>query len=123
MRNILISGANRGIGLKIAYKELQEGNRLSLGVRDMESIKGSIIDPKNWKKGQVIVNKYDALNINTAKDWIKNTIAQFGSFDTLINCSGSLSKKINQAVKVCFFEFSSLMTFNISIKFTFIYFS
>jgi len=92
MRNILISGANRGIGLKIAYKELQEGNRISLGVRDIEAIKGSIIDPKKWKEGQVIVNKYDALNINTAKDWIKNTIAQFGSFDTLINCSGSLSK-------------------------------
>jgi len=26
MRNILISGANRGIGLNIAHKELKEGN-------------------------------------------------------------------------------------------------
>ena len=92
MRNILISGANSGIGLKIAYKELLEGNRLSLGVRDTEAIKGSILDPNKWKKGQVIVNRYDALNINTSKEWIKNTTGIFGSIDTLINCAGTLSK-------------------------------
>ena len=31
MRTILISGANRGIGLNIAHKELKEGNRISVG--------------------------------------------------------------------------------------------
>ncbi len=61
MRTILISGANRGIGLNIAYRELKEGNRISAGVRDIESIKGSIIDPNKWPKGKIIINKYDAL--------------------------------------------------------------
>ena len=50
MRTILISGANRGIGLNIAYKELKEGNRISIGVRDIESVKGSIIDQINGLK-------------------------------------------------------------------------
>ena len=45
MRTILISGANRGIGLSIAHKELKEGNRISVGIRDLESLKRSIIDP------------------------------------------------------------------------------
>ena len=45
MRTILISGANRGIGLNIAHKELKEGNRISVGIRDLEALKGSIIDP------------------------------------------------------------------------------
>ena len=31
MRTILISGANRGIGLNIAHKELKAGNRISVG--------------------------------------------------------------------------------------------
>ena len=35
MRTILISGANRGIGLNIAHKELKEGNRISVGIRDL----------------------------------------------------------------------------------------
>ena len=92
MRTILISGANSGIGLEIAHKQLQEGNRVSLGVRDLESIEGSIIDPQKWPKEQLISNKYDALDENSSKNWISNTLKSFGSFDTLINSAGILSK-------------------------------
>ena len=48
MRTILISGASRGIGLNIAHKELKEGNRISVGIRDLESLKGSAIDPVSY---------------------------------------------------------------------------
>tara|TARA_Y100001968_G_scaffold314783_1_gene340581 strand:+ start:510 stop:1217 length:708 start_codon:yes stop_codon:yes gene_type:complete len=92
MRTILISGANRGIGLNIAYKALKEGNRISIGIRNLESIKGSIIDPNNWPKGKIIINKYDALDKVSAEKWINKTIDEFGGFDSLINCSGVLSK-------------------------------
>ena len=92
MRTILISGANSGIGLEIAHKQLQEGNRVSVGVRNLESIEGSIIDPQKWPKEQLISNKYDALDVNSSKNWISNTLKSFVSFDTLINSAGILSK-------------------------------
>ena len=92
MRTILISGASSGIGLKIAYRELKNGNRISIGIRDLESIKGSIIDPQKWPKEKILINKYDALDKLTAEKWIKNTIINYGGFDSLINCSGVLSK-------------------------------
>ena len=92
MRTILISGANRGIGLNIAYKELREGNRISVGIRDLESLKGSVIDPNKWPEGRIIINKYDALKKTSAENWIKKTVDKFGGFDSLINCSGVLSK-------------------------------
>ncbi|ABM71907.1 Short-chain dehydrogenase/reductase (SDR) superfamily [Prochlorococcus marinus str. MIT 9515] len=92
MRTILISGANRGIGLNIAHRELKAGNRISIGIRDLESIKGSVIDPNNWRKDKILINKYDALDKLSAEKWIKNTISNFGGFDSLINCSGILSK-------------------------------
>ena len=92
MRTILISGANRGIGLNIAHRELKEGNRISIGIRDIESVKGSIIDPNKWPEGKIIINKYDALDKLSAKKWITKTIKTFGGFDTLINCSGVFSK-------------------------------
>ena len=56
MRTILISGASSGIGLKIAHKQLKEGNRVSAGIRDLESLEGSIIDPRNWPNDQLILN-------------------------------------------------------------------
>jgi len=68
MRTILISGASRGIGLNIALKELKEGNRISVGIRDLESLKGSIIDPNKWPEGSIIINYYDALKKITAEN-------------------------------------------------------
>ncbi len=38
MRTIVISGASRGIGLNIAHRELKAGNRISIGIRDLESV-------------------------------------------------------------------------------------
>ncbi len=92
MRTILISGANRGIGLNIAHRELKEGNRISIGIRDVRSINGSIIDPQRWPDGKIIINKYDALDQLSARKWINNTLEKFGGFDSVINCSGILSK-------------------------------
>ena len=92
MRTILISGASSGIGLNIAHRELKDGNRISIGIRDLESIKGSVIDPNNWPKGKILINKYDALDKLSAEKWIQNTISKFGCFDSLINCSGIISK-------------------------------
>ena len=92
MRTILISGASSGIGLNIAHKELKAGNRISIGLRDLESVKGSVIDPNNWTNEKILLNKYDALDKLSAKKWVENTVSKFGGFDTLINCSGVLSK-------------------------------
>ena len=92
MRTILISGANRGIGIKIAHKFLNEGHKVSIGIRELESIKGSIIDPQKWSKEQFLINKYDALDLNTAKEWVNNTKDKFGGFDSLINCAGIFSR-------------------------------
>ena len=92
MRTILISGANSGIGLKIAHKLLSEGNRVSLGIRNKETLKDSIIDPEIWPKNQISINYYDAFDDNSPQEWITNTIQQFGGFDTLINCAGIFSR-------------------------------
>ncbi len=38
------------------------------------------------------LNHYDALKKITAENWINNTLDKFGGFDSVINCSGVLSK-------------------------------
>lgn len=92
MRTILISGANRGIGFNVSHKLLTEGNRVSIGLRDKDSIKNTVLDPTRWPSEQLLINNYDALDINTAKEWIINTKEKFGGFDSLINCAGIFSR-------------------------------
>ncbi len=88
MRTILISGASRGIGKSIAEKALEDGHRISLGIRNPEAIKGTRLDPKNSDSNRILISYYDALNINTGKDWIDKTIKEFKSFDSIVHCAG-----------------------------------
>ena len=54
MRTILISGASRGIGRAIALRALEDGHRVSLGIRNLESVKDSKLDPNVSGKDKVI---------------------------------------------------------------------
>ncbi len=92
MRTILISGANRGIGRSIAEKLLFEGHQLSLGVRNIQSLTNTNLDPEGEYKDLVIVNKYDAKEKNDPLNWVEKTIKRFGDIDTLINCAGVFHK-------------------------------
>lgn len=83
----MISGASRGIGRAIAERALEDGHRVSIGIRDFETIKDTKLDPKN-NKSNILINKYDANNPSSANIWIKKTIKEFGGFDSLINCAG-----------------------------------
>jgi len=88
LRTILISGANRGIGRSIALKALEDGHRLSLGIRNFEDIKGSKLDPNISGSDRIIISHYEAKEPKKAKAWVKQTIEHFGEFDSLINCAG-----------------------------------
>ena len=85
MRNILISGASRGIGKAIAIKLLKEGHSISLGVRKKESIINTPLDPSSNNPKRFIVNTYDATVKNSSKKWVQNTVKIFKNIDTIIH--------------------------------------
>jgi NAD(P)-dependent dehydrogenase (short-subunit alcohol dehydrogenase family) len=85
---ILISGANRGIGRKIADRLYQEGYQLSLGVRQLGCFKATLLDDPE----RVLVCHYEASDKQSPIDWIKATINRFGCLDGVINCAGILRK-------------------------------
>ncbi len=92
MRTILISGASRGIGKSIALRALNDGHRVSLGLRNLKSVKGTKLDPKITGSDRVLLNHYEAHKPETAKVWISSTLEHFKQFDSLINCAGILHK-------------------------------
>lgn len=82
-RVVMISGANRGIGLAIAEHLNDLGYSLSLGARRPESLAG-------FAGETVLTHAFDATRAADATDWVAATAARFGRIDALINSAGVL---------------------------------
>ncbi len=86
-RTVLLTGASRGIGRSIARRLLNDGHRLSLGLRDPEALRGTDLDVEG-----VLHRAYDANDPSSAEVWVGSTIRQWGDIDTLIHCAGILHR-------------------------------
>ncbi len=81
-RVVMISGANRGIGLAIAQQLSKAGYRLSLGVRNPKQV-----DPASFAN-EVIVVHWDAIEAATCDEWAAQTLAHYGCIDALVMNAG-----------------------------------
>ena len=86
-RTVLLTGASRGIGRSIAKRLLNDGHRLSLGLRDPEALRGTEFDVDH-----VVHHAYDASDPASAQTWVESTVHHWGAIDTLIHCAGILHR-------------------------------
>jgi NAD(P)-dependent dehydrogenase (short-subunit alcohol dehydrogenase family) len=84
-RVIMVSGANRGIGLGVARRLIERGYRVSLGARDVKTLDAATIGAQ---AEQVASFPYDALDLDLAKAWVAGTHRRFGRIDGLVNNAG-----------------------------------
>ena len=112
LRTILISGANRGIGRSIAEKALKEGHRLSLGIRDIDSLKGTKLDPSIAGPERVLISHYEAKDPEKAKTWVNLTLDHFDEFDTIISCAGIFSRANINCSNEQLYDFKDLWEVN-----------
>ena len=92
MRTLLISGASRGIGRAVAERALADGHRLSLGLRDLEMLKQTPLDPVLAGSDKVMLHPYSAEDPEAAQAWVEATINHFGGFDSVIHSAGIFSR-------------------------------
>ena len=92
MRTLLISGASRGIGRSIAERLLADGHRLSLGLRDQQSLAGTALDPAVAGADRVLLHSYDAEDPAAADAWVQASTDHFGGFDSVIHSAGIFSR-------------------------------
>ena len=88
-RVIMISGANRGIGLAIARALYDAGYSLSLGARDPTSLADLT---GGWAPERVLTALYDAEDQETHRQWVAATLARFGRLDGLVNNAGIMEE-------------------------------
>ncbi len=84
-RVIMISGANRGIGLAIARTLYDAGYSLSLGARNPEALADLT---SGWLPERVLTARYDAEDQETHRQWVAATVARFDRLDGLVNNAG-----------------------------------
>ena len=84
-RVVMVSGANRGIGLAIAQALYGAGYTLSLGARDTAALGGVTAD---WDAERVLVDRYDAEDQTSHRQWVASTARRYGRIDGLVNNAG-----------------------------------
>jgi len=88
-RVILISGANRGIGLAVAQALYAKGYTVSLGARDPQALASAI---SHWNELRLQTAHYDATDWRTHAAWVESAVERFGRIDGLVNNAGISAK-------------------------------
>lgn len=88
-RVVMLSGANRGIGSRIAARLAADGYRLSLGARRMDALAASAPDVG---PDRMMLNHHEATDLDSARGWVDATVERFGGIDVLINCAGIVDR-------------------------------
>ena len=86
-RVVMISGANRGIGLAIARRLHADGYSLSLGARRPDALAEAVA---GFAGERVLQCRFDAREKATAAAWVAETAAHYGRLDGLVNNAGVL---------------------------------
>ena len=86
-KNVLITGAGRGIGEAIAAAFAKEGANLSLSARTMSELEN--VRKKILEQGaKCIISQCDVSKKEEVKSWIDNSCKSFGGIDVLVNNAG-----------------------------------
>lgn len=77
----MISGASRGIGAAIARRLVENGWAVSLGLRDVAAL------PLPGDE-RVLACRFDALDPDSERLWVDETLTRFGRLDGLVHNAG-----------------------------------
>jgi NADP-dependent 3-hydroxy acid dehydrogenase YdfG len=84
-RVVMVSGANRGIGLAVARCLSAKGYRLSLGSRDPRKIGEALGDAD---RSRLLACAFDARDRASCEAWVDSTVKHYARIDALVNNAG-----------------------------------
>lgn len=101
-KNIIITGASRGIGFEIAKKFIKQGANISICSKDPKKMKLSVkkLEKYRLKNQKILYKAFDICNENKIRDFIKFSLKKLKKIDILVNNAGiygpkGLSENVN----------------------------
>ncbi|MEL6205753.1 MAG: SDR family NAD(P)-dependent oxidoreductase [Pseudomonadota bacterium] len=85
MKVAMVSGGGRGLGAVITRTLLDQGWAVSIGVRVLNQAAAFDTPPERFA-----AFRFDAMEPETAAEWVARTVDHFGRLDALINNAGIL---------------------------------
>ncbi len=91
---ILITGANRGLGLALSQVGAERGHQILAGVRDLQNSTKSLIQSEMYKSISLLpLDVTDEESVSSAANTVKEN---FGTIDAIINNAGVLLERDKQ---------------------------
>lgn len=84
-RVVMVSGANRGIGLATAKLLAERGYLLSLGARDLAQLEAATAA---LPEDRILRGHWEAQERSVSKSWVDSTIERFGRLDAVVANAG-----------------------------------
>src|SRR5262245_48191869 len=85
-RVVLVTGASRGIGRRVASRLAQRGARLALTARSAEDLT-KVVDEARAAGAQAEAFPGDLTKPDDRERIVSGTVARFGQLDVLLNCA------------------------------------
>lgn len=101
---VLITGANKGIGLSIVEKFLKEGAIVYAGIRDERTLSLELQSLKDQFPETLLVISLDVTNASLCKEAILTIKKQHNQLDVLVNNAGMISYELVPFINYDFFE-------------------
>lgn len=87
-KNVLVTGASRGIGRAIAIELASKGANIAVNYAGNEDKAQAVVEEIEQIGSKAFKVKADVANESDVKDMVKEVISQFGSLDILVNNAG-----------------------------------
>jgi 3-oxoacyl-[acyl-carrier protein] reductase len=89
MRNIVVTGASRGLGLAIARKLAAAGYRVvAIARQESEQLASAMQETGAAQRGSIHFKRFDLTNVSEIADLVKGLRKEFGSIYGLVNNAG-----------------------------------
>ena len=93
-KTALVTGASTGIGAAVAVAFAARGMRVAVHYNSSAAEAHQVVETIRAAGGAAVAVKADVRDTGAIRDCVKQTVAEFGRIDVLVNNAGSLVKRV-----------------------------